>query len=357
LGLVFLSFSVVVSLSGKSLLKGLSSATFGMWLCLIGLDPHAGVSRFTYGWINLMGGIEFIAVIMGLFALTEVIKNMGAEITCIYSAPLRSLILKWQELKQCFGAILRSAIVGFFLGCLPGCSPGAVTFLSYDLEKKISKNRENFGKGAIEGVAAPEGANNATTSGGFVPLLTLGIPPSPALAVLLGGLMIYGLQPGPLLFEKQKTFVWTVIASMYIGNVMLLVLNLPLVGLWAKMVKVPYHIMAPVIILCCFIGTFSVRNSLFDVGTCLFFGVIGFLMDRMKVPATPLVLALILTPMLENTLRETISMGAGSLTILMNRPIALILMGVGTLAMLVTIYGRYRKKEVLKFLSIGEDEI
>lgn len=357
LGLVFLSFSVVVSLSGKSVLKGLFSAALGMWLCLIGLDPHAGVRRFTFGWVNLMGGIDFIAVIMGLFALAEVIKNMGAEITCIYSAPLRSLILKWQDLKQCSGAILRSSIIGFFLGCLPGCSPGAVTFLAYDLEKKISKNRENFGKGAIEGVAAPEGANNATTSGGFVPLLTLGIPPSPALAVLLGGLMIYGLQPGPLLFEKQKTFVWTVIASMYIGNVMLLVLNLPLVGLWAKMVKVPYHIMAPVIILCCFIGTFSVRNSLFDVGTCLFFGVIGFLMDRMKVPATPLVLALILTPMLENTLRETISMGAGSLTILVNRPIALILMGVGALAILVTIYGRYRKKEVLKFLSIGEDEI
>jgi putative tricarboxylic transport membrane protein len=264
---------------------------------------------------------------------------------------------KWRELKQCSGAVLRSSLIGFFLGCLPGCSPGAVTFLAYDVEKRISKNRENFGKGAIEGVAAPEGANNATTSGGFVPLLTLGIPPSPALAVLLGGLMIYGLQPGPLLFETQKTFVWTVIASMYIGNVMLLILNLPLVGLWARMVKVPYHIMAPVIILCCFIGTYSIRNSLFDVGTCLAFGVVGFFMDRLKIPATPLVLALILTPMLENTLRETISMGAGSLGILLGRPIALILMGIGVLAVAVTIYGRFRKKDAVKFLNIGDDPV
>ncbi len=183
-GLVVLAFSVVVSLSGKSLLKGFSSAAIGMLICLIGLDPHAGVSRFTFGSVQLMGGIDFIAVIMGLFAISEVMKNIGEEIPNIYSAPLRSLMIKWTELKQCMGAILRSTIVGFFLGCLPGCSPGAVTFLSYDLEKRISKNRENFGKGAIEGVAAPEGANNATTSGGFVPLLTLGIPPSPALAVL-----------------------------------------------------------------------------------------------------------------------------------------------------------------------------
>jgi putative tricarboxylic transport membrane protein len=355
LGLVFLAFSVVISLSGKSVLKGLSSAAFGMWICLIGLDPHAGVRRFTFGSTNLMGGIEFISVIMGLFAITEVINNMGAEISCIYSAPLRSLLLKWHELKQCSGAIIRSSFIGFFLGCLPGCSPGAVTFLAYDLEKRVSKNRENFGAGAIEGVAAPEGANNATTSGGFVPLLTLGIPPSPALAVLLGGLMIYGLQPGPLLFETQKTFVWTVIASMYIGNVMLLILNLPLVGLWARMVKVPYHIMASIIILCCFIGTYSIRNSIFDVGTCLFFGVVGFFMERLKIPATPMVLALILTPMLENTLRETIGMGAGSLTILVSRPIALILMGIGALAVMITIYGRFQKKETVKFLNIGED--
>ncbi len=167
--------------------------------------------------------------------------------------------------------------------------------------------------------------------------------------------MIYGLQPGPLLFETKKTFVWTVIASMYIGNVMLLILNLPLVGIWAKMVRVPYHIMAPLIMLCCFIGTFSVRNSLFDVGTCLVFGIIGFLMDKVKVPATPMVLAIILTPMLENSLRETISMGGGSLAMLAGRPIALALMGGGALAAALTLYTRRRKAAT--FLSIGEEEI
>jgi len=191
-------------------------------------------------------------------------------------------------------------------------------------------------------VAAPEGANNACTSGGFVPLLTLGIPPSTSLAVLLSGLMIYGLQPGPLLFEKQPVFVWTVIASMYIGNVMLLILNLPLVGIWARMVSVPYHFIAPLILLFCFIGTYSVRNSFFDAGTCLVFGFIGLFMDKLKIPSLPLVLALILAPMMEDSLRQSISMGGGSLAILWSRPIALALMGAGFLTMVIILFARYR---------------
>jgi putative tricarboxylic transport membrane protein len=193
LGIVVLALSMVISLSGKSLLKGLTSATLGMLICLIGLDPHLGQPRFIYGTTILMGGLDFIAVIMGLFAMTEVFKNIGVQISAIYSAPLRSLMIKWIELKQCTGAILRASFLGFFLGCIPGCAPSVVSFISYDFEKKVSKNRANFGKGAIEGVAAPEGANNAVAVGGFVPLFTLGIPASATLAVLLGGLMLYGL--------------------------------------------------------------------------------------------------------------------------------------------------------------------
>ena len=341
-GITVLAFSMIVSLSGKSLLKGLLSGVMGMLVCMVGLDPHSGLNRFTFGSITLMGGLDFIAIIMGLFAMTEVFKNVGAEIPSIFSAPLRSLIIKWSELKQCMGAILRATFLGFFLGCLPGLGPGVVSFISYDFEKRASKNRANFGKGAIEGVAAPEGANNAVTAGGFVPLLTLGIPPSPALAVLMGGLMLYGLQPGPLLFEKQPVFVWTVIASMYIGNVILLILNLPLVGIWARMVRVPYHIIAPLIILFCFIGTYSVRNRIFDVGTCLAFGIIGLVMDKLKVPFVPLAIALILTPMMETYLRQTISMGGGSLAILWDKPIALTLIGAGLLTMAFTVYLRLR---------------
>jgi putative tricarboxylic transport membrane protein len=339
-GLMILAFSMVVSLSGKSVFRGVISAAIGMLISMVGMDPYLGKTRLTLGSVALLGGLDFIAVIMGLFAVAEVFSSVGEEITSIYSAPLRSLMIKWNELKQCIGAILRSTVVGFFLGCLPGCSPGVVTLFSYDLEKKVSKNRANFGNGAIEGIAAPEGANNATTSGGFVPLLTLGIPPSTSLAVLLSGLMIYGLQPGPLLFEKQPVFVWTVIASMYIGNIILLVLNLPLVGIWARMVRVPYHIVAPLILLCCFVGTFSVRNSMFDVGTCLAFGILGFLMQKLQIPAIPLVLGLILTPMTENVLRQTLGMGRGSLAILWSRPIALALMGAGFLTVILILWTR-----------------
>ena len=352
-GLVVFAFSMVASMAGKSLLRGVTSAAFGMLICLVGLDPQLGVKRLTFGSVTLMGGMDFIAIIMGLFAMKEVFQNIGAKAGLISSARLGSWwrMIKWSEIKQSLGAIIRATISGFFLGCLPGCTPGIVTFMAYDLEKKFSKNRANFGKGAIEGVAAPEGANNSCTSGGFVPLLTLGIPPSTSLAVLLSGLMIYGLQPGPLLFEKQPVFVWTVIASMYIGNVMLLILNLPLVGVWAKMVRVPYHFIAPLILLFCFLGTYSVRNSFFDVGTCLAFGFIGLIMDRLKIPVLPLVLAIILTPMMEDSLRQSISMGGGSLAILWDRPIALVLMGAGLLVMAFIFFARYRWAQARAYLG------
>jgi len=357
LGLVVFAFSIVASMSGKSLLKGITSAALGMLICLVGLDPQLGVSRLTFGSIALLGGFDFIAIVMGLFAIKEIFQNITAKAITISKANLGPWhkMINWIEVKRSLGAMIRSTFSGFFLGCLPGCSPGVVTFIAYDLEKKFSKNRQNFGKGAIEGVAAPEGANNACTSGNFVPLLTLGIPPSTALAVLLSGLMIYGLQPGPLLFEKQPVFVWTVIASMYIGNIILLVLNLPLVGIWAKIMRVPYYIIAPLILLFCFLGTYSVRNSFFDVGTCLAFGFIGFILERLKIPVLPLVLALILTPMMESALRQSISMGGGSLAVLWDRPIALVLMIAGFLVMAFTIYARSRWKKAELYLSAAEE--
>ncbi len=342
LGLVLFAFSMVVSMSGKSLLKGITSATLGMLICLVGLDPQLGANRFTFGTVTLMGGLDFIAIIMGLFAMKEVFQNIVAEIGTISTIRLGPWykMIKWSEVKQSFGAIIRSSFLGFFVGCVPGATTGMISFMAYDFEKKISKNRRNFGKGAIEGVAAPEGANNACCSGGFVPLLTLGIPAHAALAVLLSGLMIYGLQPGPLLFEKQPAFVWTVIASMYIGNVMLLILNLPLVGLWAKMVMVPYHYIASMILLFCFIGTYSVRNSFFDVGTCLAFGIIGLIMDKLKIPVIPLVLAIILGPMMERSLRQTLSMGGVGM--LLSRPIALGFIGAAFIATTLVLYMRFR---------------
>jgi len=328
-GLVVLAFSVVVSLSGASLLRGLSSAALGALLALVGLDPQSGVRRFTYGTTTLLDGVDFIAVVIGLFAIAEVLAGVEASLAAVSAAPVGRVLPRWSEVRACAGTMLRATAVGFGLGLLPGCTPGAISFISYDLERRLSRTPERFGRGAIEGVAAPEGANNATTSGGFVPLLALGIPATPALAVLLGGLMIYGLQPGPLLFEKQPRFVWAVIASMYVGNVMLLVLNLPLVGLWARLVRVPYALMAPLILVFSVLGAFSVRNSMTDVGLALVFGVLGWLMLRLGYPTAPLVLALILTPMLETALRQSLSMAGGSPLILVTRPLAVILIVAG----------------------------
>ena len=238
-GIVILAFSVIVNLSGPSLLRSLTSSAVGVLIALVGLDP-IGVRRFSLGTVGLLGGIDFIAVIIGLFAFAEVFLAVEEGKRSVSMAPLGGLMPPWADIRRCVGAMLRATGIGFGLGMLPGCTPGAISFVAYDLERKVSRSRARFGQGAIEGVAAPEGANNATTSGGFVPLLALGIPATPALAVLLSGLQIYGLPPGPLLFEKQPAFVWAVIASMYIGNVMLLILNLPLVGLWARLAHVPY---------------------------------------------------------------------------------------------------------------------
>ena len=328
-GLIVLAFSVVVSLSGPSLVRGLSAAAVGALVALVGLDPMSGVRRFAFGTTTLLGGIDFIAVIIGLFAITEVLLGVEELTGAVSLAPLGKLLPRAQELRACVGTMLRATGVGFMLGLLPGCTPGAISFISYDVEKRLSKTPERFGRGAIEGVAAPEGANNATTSAGFVPLFALGLPATPALAVLLSGLMIYGLQPGPLLFEKQPEFVWTVDASMYVGNVMLLILNLPLVALWARLCKIPYAVMAPLILVFSVLGAFSVRNSFADVGMALAFGVVGYLMAKLGYPSAPLVLALILTPLLESALRQSLSMGHGSPWIVLTRPIALALMGTG----------------------------
>jgi len=342
-GLVVLAFSVVVSMSGPSLVKGLSAAALGALVALVGLDPMSGVRRFTLGTTTLLGGVDFIAVIIGLFAITEALLGVEQRVGAVALARLGRLLPTREEMSRCLATMVRATGVGFALGLLPGCTPGAISFISYDVERRWSRTPERFGRGAIEGVAAPEGANNATTSAGFVPLFALGLPATPALAVLLSGLMIYGLQPGPLLFEKQAAFVWTVIASMYVGNVMLLVLNLPLVGLWAQLCRVPYAMMAPLILLFSVLGAFSVRNSLTDVGMALVFGALGYGMVKLGYPTAPLVLALILTPMLEQALRQSLGMSHGDPLILVTRPGAAVLIAAGLTLTAWTLIARHRR--------------
>ena len=354
--LMVLALSVVVNLTGKSLVKGHIAALLGFLIAVVGLDPMTGYARFSFGSVDLMSGIDFISVIIGLFAVSEILSNVEAHAVDVYKAKLTGLMPTLKDLRRITPTMLRSTVIGFFMGLLPGCSPGVTSFVAYDTEKRLSKHPEKFGTGILEGVAAPEGANNATTSGGFVPLMSFGIPSGPALAVLLGGFMMYGLQPGPTLFEKNADFVWAIIASMYIGNVMLLVLNLPLVGLWAKLVRVPYPILAPMVLVFSIIGAYSVRGKLFDIGVALFFGLVGWLMRKVELPASPLILCLILATMLETSLKQSLSMSQAHITIFFTRPISLTLIAAALILVGFSLYTRYKHPEKAGAVLAEESE-
>jgi len=352
--LMILALSVVINLTGRSLIKGLISSVIGFLIAMIGMEPVSGYSRFAFGNMNLMSGIDFISVIIGLFAVGEIFSNLENIGVAVYKAKLDKLYLTIKEIIHLMPTMIRSTLIGFFLGLLPGCSPGVTAFMAYDVEKRLSKNPENFGKGEIKGVAAPEGANNATTSGGFVPLFAFGIPSGPALAVLLGGLMMYGLQPGPTLFEKNGEFVWAVIASMYLGNVILLVLNLPLIPLWAKLVRVPYAILAPMVLVFSFIGAFSVRGKLFDVLVAVIFGFVGWLLKKIDIPTTPLILCLILASIFETSLKQSLNMAHGNMMIFFTRPISLGLFIVALVLVSASLYTRIKHPEKAQ-AALAED--
>jgi putative tricarboxylic transport membrane protein len=343
--LMLMGLSLVISLSGRALLKGVISTALGLLAALIGQNPLTGAARLTFGSVDLMAGISFISVIVGVFAISEVMINIEAEAEAISLAGIQNLMPTWTDIKQCTGAMLRSTGVGFFLGLLPGCAPSVTTFVAYDLEKRVARDPDRFGKGAIEGVAAPEGANNATSTAGFIPLFSFGLPTAPSMAVLLGGLMMYGLQPGPMLFKNNPQFVWAVIASMYIGNVMLLVLNLPLVGLWARIAVVPFPILAPIIIFCSVLGTYSIRFILFDVWVMLVFGLIGYFMRKLGFPIAPLVLASVLAQMLETSLQQALLISQGSVLIFFTRPISLAFMVLSTISILWGLWVQLKKKD------------
>jgi len=323
--LVFFSLTMLVSFSEGSLLKGLIAGGVGMYLACVGVDPLSGKQRLTFGSVHFSGGMDVIPVLMGLFGIGEVLTSAEEGILQLYEGKLGHLLPRGRELAKGIWASIRGTISGFILGLLPGMIPAVTSFIAYDLEKRISKTPQRFGTGCIEGVAAPEAANNATSQAGFIPLMSLGIPTSPTLAVILAALMMYGLQPGPFLFIRHADFAWAVIASMYIGNIILLILNLPLVGLWARLCLVPYRYIGPIVLGVCLVGAFSVRNRLFDIMTCIIFGILGYLMKRYHWPAAPLILGLILGPMLEQSLRQSLELSGGSPFILLSRPISLTL--------------------------------
>jgi putative tricarboxylic transport membrane protein len=347
--LMIVGITVLTYLSSGSMTKALISATAGLILGGVGMDAISGKYRFTGGLQILADGVGLVPMVMGLFGIAEVLANLEREIKReVVKATFKRLLPSLQDWKDSIGAILRGTGLGFFLGLIPGGGAIVASFASYAIEKKISKHPEEFGQGAIQGVAAPESANNSAASGNFIPLLTLGIPCNAVMAILLGALMIHGVQPGPLLMTKAPDIFWGTIVSMYLGNAMLLVLNLPLIGLWVKVLKIPYFLLYPLILLFCLIGAYSINNNSGDVVLMLIFGVVGYLMRRFQYDAAPLVLAAVLGPMLEEAFRQSLMLSRGEFSIFISRPISVGFLSVAVLLFIIPILTQRKKLSTLK---------
>jgi putative tricarboxylic transport membrane protein len=318
LGLTVLSF-----LSQGAMAKSLLMAAVGIILGLIGIDQITAQPRLTFGRLELLDGIGLVPIVMGLFGVAEILSNLEQELKReVIKARIGGLWPSLQDWSASKWAIVRGTLLGFFLGILPGGGAVIASFASYAIEKKVSKTPERFGHGAIEGVAGPEAANNAAAGGAFIPLMTLGIPPNVVMALLLGAFIIHGLQPGPLLMTQRPDLFWGIVASMYIGNAMLLVLNMPLIGMWVQVLKLPYRILFPLILMFCVVGVFASGNAVFDVFVMVVFGVLGYLMRKFGYEPAPLVLAFVLGPMLENNLRKSLILSHGDFQIFITRPIS-----------------------------------
>jgi len=343
--LMILGLTVLVYLAHGSLIKALIMAAFGLVLGLIGMDSISGYPRLTFDRLELMDGLGLVPVIMGIFGISEVLINIEQVVQRdIYDVKIKGLFPTLRDWAESKWALVRGSLIGFFLGILPGGGTIISSFLSYAVERRFSKHPERFGKGAIEGVVGPETANNAATGGAFIPLLTLGIPSNVVMAMLLGAFMIHGISPGPLLMKQNPDLFWGVIASMYIGNFVLLILNLPLIGIWVQVLRVPYKILFPLILLFCLVGAYSVGNSVFDVYMMFLFGVFGYLMKKFEFEGAPLILAFVLSPLLENNLRKALIISQGDFTTFFTRPISLACLTIAALILLSALVPSLSKK-------------
>jgi len=330
-----------LALVGGALSKGLLMGAVGLALATIGTDPQVGNPRFTFDQLWLLDGIEFLVIAVAFFGIGEVLAQAETGITGNeVEKRIGSVYPSWEELRICRWPIVRGTVIGYVIGVLPGAGATIASFITYAVEKRVSTTPERFGKGAIEAVAAPEAANNAAATGAMVPMFALGLPGSNTTAVMLGALIMFGLRPGPALFETNPEFVWTVIASMFVGNVLLAIMNLPLVGLFAMLLRVPYALLYPMILALCIAGVFSQSNSESDLWLAAAFGVLGYFMRRYEYPAAPLILGLVLEPMLENALRQMMQLSHGSLMPLVERPIALGLLLALAFAMMLPLLGK-----------------
>jgi len=354
--LMLLALTIVTYLARGSMLKAIIMAILGICLAQIGMDTMSGSTRFTFGLIDLEDGLGIIPVCMGLFGVSEILTNL--EITMdvsVFKERIKGLLPSAKDWMVSIFPIIRGTLVGFFLGVLPGGGVTVASFTSYAVEKRFSKHPEKFGTGAIEGVAGPEAANNAASAGAFIPLFTLGIPANACMALFLGALMIHGVQPGPLLISQHPDVFWGTVASMYIGNGMLLILNLPLIPLWVKVLSVPYRFLFPLILLFCIIGSYSINYSTFDVLMMLIFGIIGYIFRKVEYEPAPLVMAFILEPVLERSFRQSFFMSVGSPSIFFTRPISVSCLMIALLLLLTSIFAKKRRKIITKIKMTNGD--
>ena len=336
--LLLMGLLILAYMTGGSMLKTLAMAAFGLMLGMIGIDVMTGYTRFSFGVIELGDGVGIVPVAVGLFGVSEILLAAGASTMPEVQRPkLRDLMPSREEFRLSVGPIARGSVLGFLIGIIPGSAHIISSFVSYGVERRISRHPERFGKGAIEGVAGPESANNAAATGAFVPMMALGIPTSPVTAVMIAAIMVHGILPGPMLIQQQPELFWGFVASMYVGNVVLLILNLPMVGLFVNLLRIPYAYLYPCILCFCILGTYSVSSSVVDVWILLAMGGTGYLLRKFGFDLAPVALGLVLAPMLELSLRQSLAMSAGSYGIFIERPIAAAMLGLGVVLLLLSL--------------------
>jgi putative tricarboxylic transport membrane protein len=357
--LMLMALVAASSLSSGDMVKSLAMVIFGLLMGIIGTDVNSGMARFTFGIAELSDGMGFTVIAVGLFAISEIVKNLEVpEKGEIFTSKIKNIMPTLADLKSSIGPVMRGTVLGAFFGTLPGTGPSISAFSAYMMEKKVAKDPSRFGKGAIEGVAGPESANNAAAQCAFIPTLTLGIPGSGTMALMLGALTIQGIAPGPQVMTSKPDLFWGLIASMWIGNFLLVVLNLPLVGLWVQLLKVPYRWLFPSIIMFCAIGNFSINNSPMDLYLCGVMGVLGYFLMKVDAPPAPLILGFVLGPLMEENLRRAMLISRGDPTVFFTRPISGTFMALSIFLLILMMIPNIRKKKKTAYAGGGgEGEI
>jgi len=346
--IMLLGLVAASSLSVGSPVKGLLMVVVGLLLGLVGTDMTSGMERFTFGVLEFADGISLVAIAMGMFGVAEILVNLSqkqrASDVPVGKFTMRSMLPKRDEMKGIWKTLTRGSLLGSFVGALPGSGPAIAAFMSYAAEKKLSKTPERFGKGAIEGVAAPESANNAAVQAAFIPTLSLGIPGDAVMAVLLGAMILHGVTPGPLLVTSQPEIFWGLVASFWVGNIMLLLMNLPLIKLWVKMLSIPYHLLYPAMLFFICIGVYSIRSNVFDIYTTLVFGLVGFVLIKLRYPAAPLLLGFILGPMMEEHFRRALRLSRGDYTTFVGSTPSALFMAITLLFLVLSLVAVFRQR-------------